>query len=76
MRGVRLSCNGMHWSRVCRNEVTLSASDPPETPLLVNYSAILSPILQALLMSHPGWLLSLMEDEGDSDQRQDPSHKF
>ena len=66
-RGVRLSCNGMCWSGLCHNEVILGASDPPETPLPMNYSATLSPILQALLMSSLGWLLSLMEDEGHSD---------
>ena len=65
-RGVRLSCNGMCWLGVCRNEVILGA---PETPLPVNYSATLSPILQALLVSGPGWPLSLMEDEGNSDRR-------
>ena len=65
-RGVRLSYNGMHWLGVYHNEAILSASDPPETPLPVNYSATLSPILQALLVSGPGQLLSLMEDEGDS----------
>ena len=27
-RGVRLTCNGMHWSRVCHDEAILSASDP------------------------------------------------
>ena len=61
-RGVRLSCNGMHWLGVCHNEAILDASDPPETPLPMNYSATLSPILQALLMSSLGWPLSLMED--------------
>ena len=66
-RGVRLSCNGMRWSGVCHNEAILSASDSPETPLTMNYSATLSPILQALLVSSPGWLLSLMEDEGYSE---------
>ena len=68
MRGVRLSCNGMHWLAVCHNEVTRGASDPPETPLPMNYSATLSPILQTLLMSGSGWPLPLMENEGDSDQ--------
>ena len=68
MRGVRLSCKGMCWSGVCHNEATIGASDPPETPLPVNYSATLSPILQALLMSGLGQLLSLMEDEGDSNR--------
>ena len=68
MRGVRPSCNRVHWSGVCHNEAILSASDPPETPLPMNYSATLSPILQALLMSGPGQPLSLMEDEGDSNQ--------
>ena len=67
MRGVRLSCNGMHWLGVCCNEAILGASDPMETPLPMNYSATLSPILQALLMSGLGWPLSLMEDERDSD---------
>ena len=67
-RGVRLSCSGMHWLGVCHNEAILGASDPPGTPLPMNYSATLSPILLALLVSGPGWMLSLMEDEGDSDQ--------
>ena len=68
MRGVRLSCNGMHCSGVCHDEVILGASDPPESPLPMNYSATLSPILQTLLVSGLGWPLSLMEDEGDSDR--------
>ena len=68
MRGVRLSCNGMHWLGVCHDEAILGASDPPESPLPVNYSATLSLILQTLLMSGLGWVLSLMEDEGDSDR--------
>ena len=54
-RGVRLSCNWMHWLGVHHNEVILSASDPLETPLPMNYSATLSPILQALLVSGLGW---------------------
>ena len=45
MRGVRLSCNGMRWSGVCHDEAILSASDPLETPLPMNYSATLSLIL-------------------------------
>ena len=40
----------------------------PESPLPMNYSATLSPIVQTLLVSGLGWLLSLIEDEGDSDQ--------
>ena len=67
MRQVRLSCNGMRWSGVCHDEAILSASDPPESPLPVNYRATLSSILQTLLMSGSGWPLSLREDEGDSD---------
>ena len=66
-RGVRLTCNGMRWSGVCHDEVILSASDPRKSPLPMNYSATRSLILQTLLMSGPGWLLSLMEDEGDFD---------
>ena len=27
-RGVRLTCNGMRWSGVCRDEAILGASDP------------------------------------------------
>ena len=68
MRGVRLSCNGMCWSGVCHNEAILGASDLPKSPLPMNYSATLSPILQTLLMSGLRQSLSLMEDEGDSDQ--------
>ena len=34
----------------------------------VNYSATLKLFLQTLLMRGPGWLLSLREDEGDSNQ--------
>ena len=67
MRGVRLSCNRMCWSGVCHDEAILGASDPPTSPLPMNYSATLSPLLQTLLVSGLGWLLSLMEDEGDSD---------
>ena len=67
-RGIRLSCNGMRWPGVCHNEASLGASDPPESPLPMNYSATLSPIFQTLLVSSPGQLLSLMEDEGNSDQ--------
>ena len=32
-RGVRLTCNGMHWSGVCRDEVILGASDPQKALL-------------------------------------------
>ena len=66
-RGVRLTFNGMCWSGVCRDEVILSTSDPRKSPLPMNYSATLSTILQTLLVSSLGWMLSLMEDEGDSD---------
>ena len=27
-KGVRLTCNGMHWLGVCHDEVILGASDP------------------------------------------------
>ena len=63
-RGVRLTCNGMSWSGVCCDEVILSASAPPESLSAVNYSATLYLFLQTLLMSSPGWPLSLREDEG------------
>ena len=66
-RGVRLTCNMMRWLGVCHDETILSASDPQKSPLPVNYSATLSLILQTFLMSGPAWLLSLMENEGDSD---------
>ena len=33
-RGVRLTCNGMHWLRVGHDEVILIASDPQKTFLL------------------------------------------
>ena len=68
MRGVRLTCNGMSWLGVCSDEVILSASDPPESLSPMNYSATLNLFLQTLLMSGLGWLLSLREDEGDSDR--------
>ena len=68
MRGVRLTCNGMSWLGVCRDESILGASDPLESLSSVNYSAILNLFLQTLLMSSPGQLLSLREDEGDSDR--------
>ena len=67
-RGVRLTCNGVSWSGVCCDEAILGASDPPESLSPVNYSATLYLFLQTLLMSGPGWPLSLREDEGDSDQ--------
>ena len=68
MRGVRLTCNRMSWSGVCHYKAILGASDPPESLSPVNYSATLNLFLLTLLMSGPGWMLSLMEDEGDSDQ--------
>ena len=68
MRGVRLTCNGMSWLVVCHDKAILGASDPPESLSPVNYSATLNLFLQTLLMSSPVWLLSLREDEGDSDQ--------
>ena len=58
----------MSWSMVCRDEAILGASDPPESLSPVNYSATLYLFLQTLLMSGPGQLLSLREDEGDSDR--------
>ena len=67
-RGVRLTCNGMSWSGVCHDEVILGASDPPESLSPVNYSVTLYLFLQTLLVSGPGWPLSLREDEGDSDR--------
>ena len=45
-----------------------SVLQTPGKPFPVNYSATLSLILQTLLMSSPGWLLSVMEDEGDSNR--------
>ena len=68
MRGVRLTCNRMSWLGVCRDEVILGASDPLESLSPMNYSATLNLFLQTLLMSGPGWTLSLREDEGDSDR--------
>ena len=68
MRGVRLTCNGMSRSGVCCYEVILSASDSPESLSPRNYSATLNLFLQTLLMSGLGWMLSLREDEGDSNQ--------
>ena len=67
--GVRLTCNGMSWLGVCRDEAILGASDPLESLFPMNYSATLYLFLQTLLVSGPGWLLSFGEDEGDSDQR-------
>ena len=67
--GVRLTCNGMSWSGVGRDEAILVASNPRKAFSPVNYSATLKLLLQTLLMHGPGWLLSLREDEGDSDQR-------
>ena len=69
MRGVRLTCNGMSWWGVCHHKAILSASDPPESLSSVNYSATLYLFLQTLLMSGPGWPLSLREDERDFDRR-------
>ena len=66
--GVRLTCKGMRWLGVCHDEVILGASDPPENPFPMNYSATLSIIFQTLLVSSLGWLLSVLEDEGDSDR--------
>ena len=68
MRGVRLTCNRMSWLGVCHDEAILSASDPPESLSPMNYSATLNLFLQTLLVSGPGWTLSLREDEGDSDR--------
>ena len=59
----------MRWSGVCHDKAILGASDPQKNPFLMNYSATLSLIIQTLLVSGPGWPLSVMEDEGDSDQR-------
>ena len=58
----------MSWSGVCHDEAILGASDTPESLSPVNYSATLNLFLQTLLVSGPGWPLSLREDEGDSDQ--------
>ena len=68
MRGVSLLQNGMNWSGVCRDEAILSTSDPPES---------LSPVPPLNYFSNPsmhspGRPLPFREDEGDSDQRQDP----
>ena len=65
-RGVRLTCNRMSWLGVCCDEAILGASDLLESLSPLNYSATLNPFLQTLLVSGPGWPLSLREDEGDS----------
>ena len=74
--GVRLTCNGMSWSGVCHDEVILGASDPPESLSPMNYSATLYLFLQTLLMSCPGWLLSLREDEGTPTSVETPATNF
>ena len=66
--GVRLTCNGMSWLGVGRDEVILVASNPQKAFSPVNYSATLKLFLQTLLMCGLGWPLSLREDEGDSNQ--------
>ena len=68
MRGVRLTYNGMSWLRVGHDEVILVASNPQKAFSPVNYSATLKIFLQTLLVHGLGWLLSLREDEGDSNQ--------
>ena len=67
MRGVRLTCNGVSWLGIGRDEVILIASNPWKAFSPVNYSATLKLFLQTLLVRGPGWLLSLREDDGDSD---------
>ena len=66
-RGVRLTCNGMRWLRVGCDEAILIASDPQKAFSPMTYNATLKLFLQTLPMHSLGWLLSLREDEGDSD---------
>ena len=66
----------MSWLGVCHDMVILAASDPPESLYPMNYSGILNLFLQTLLVSGPGWPLSLREDEEDSNQCRDPHHKI
>ena len=68
MRGVRLTCNGMSWSGVCRDEVNLGASDPPEGLSPMNYSATPNLLLQNPSHEQSGMDAFLEEDEGDSDR--------